>query len=144
MSDTPALVVCEIIPQSTCRADELKALAQALERWHEALSGYEWNCGVQFELHDLDLRDLRRGELPPPAGLKVASNLRRAQELLRASFPLPTMREATMALGTRRSVCLLGQATEYFSEDALFSGLRHFIPAELVADVRIGAKSWKS
>ena len=144
MSEKPASIVCEIIPRTTCRVDELKALAEALERWHEALSGWEWNSGIHFYLHDLDLRDLRRGELPLPAGLKVASNLRCTQELLATSYLLPTMREATTALGTRRSVCLLGQVTEYYSEDALFSSLRHFIPAELVADVRIGAKSWNS
>lgn len=144
MSKKPVLIVCEIIPRSTCCADDLKTLAEALERWHEALSGWEWNCGIHVYLHDLDLRDLRRGELPLPAGLKVASNLRRAQELLATSFLLPTMREATTALGTRRSVCLICQATEYYSEDVLFSSMRHFIPAELVADVRIGAKSWIS
>ena len=144
MSKKSASIVCEIIPRSTCGADELKALAEALESWHEALSGWEWNCGIHFYLHDLDLRDLRRGELPLPAGLRVASNLRRAQELLGTSCLLPTMGEATTAVGTRRSVCLLGQATEYYSEDALFCSLRHFIPAELVADVRIGAKSWSS
>jgi hypothetical protein len=142
MSKKPASIVCEIIPRSTCGADELRALAEALERWHEALSG--WETGIHFYLHDVDLQDLRRGELPLPAGLKLASNLRRAQQLLGTSVLLPTMREATTALGTRRSICLLGIATEYYSEDALFSSLRHFIPAELVADIRIGAKSWNS
>lgn len=144
MGKEPTAIVCEIIPRSTCRADELQALAEALETWHAALSGWEWNCGIQFYLHSIDLWDLRRGELPLPAGLKVASNLRRAQKLLGTTCSLPTIREAPAALGTRRSVCLLGQATESYSEDALFSSLRQFIPADLVADVRIGAKSWSS
>src|SRR2546425_496425 len=144
MSDEPAAIVCEIVPRTSCRPDELKALAEALQMWHEAASGWEWNSGVHFYLSDLDLRDLRRGELPLPAGLRVASNLRRVQELLATGFSLPTMREATAALGTRRSVCLLGQATDSYSEDALLSSLRHFIPAELVTDVRIGTRSWNS
>ena len=59
MSKKPTFIACEIIPRSTCRADELKALAGALERWHDALSGWEWNSGIHFYLHDLDLRDLR-------------------------------------------------------------------------------------
>jgi hypothetical protein len=52
------------------------------------------------------------------------------------------MHEATMTLGTKRSVCLLGQPGEYYSEEALFSSPRHFIPANLVDDVRIGTTSW--
>ena len=59
-----------------------------------------------------------------------------------SSISLPTMHEATTTLGTKRSVCLLGQPSEYYSEEALFASLRHFIPAELVADVRVGATSW--
>jgi hypothetical protein len=55
---------------------------------------------------------------------------------------MPTMHEATATLGTKRSVCLLGQPGEYYSEEALFSSLRHFIPANLVDDIRIGATSW--
>jgi hypothetical protein len=54
---------------------------------------------------------------------------------------LPTMREATTALDTKRSACLLGQPGEYYREDAVFS-LRHFILVDLVVDVRIGATSW--
>ncbi len=142
MSRKPTAIVCEIIPRPSCGPDELKTLAQAIETWHQALSGWEWHSGIAFYLHAIDLKDLRRGELPLPAGLKVASNLRHAQELLGTNFSLPTMRAATTALGTRRSVCLLGQASEYYSEEALFSSLRHFIPADLVDDVRIGATSW--
>jgi hypothetical protein len=52
------------------------------------------------------------------------------------------MHEATTTLGTKRSVCLLGQPSEDYSSEALFSSLRHFIPANLVDDVRIGATSW--
>ena len=52
------------------------------------------------------------------------------------------MREATTTLGTKRSVCLLGQPGEYYIEEALFSSLRRFIPANLVDDVRVGARSW--
>ncbi len=137
-------IVCEIIPKPTCRAHELRTLAKAIEAWHAALSGWEWSCGIHFQLYKLALRDLRRGELPLPAGLKVASSLRRAQELLATNFVLPTMQEATAAVGTRRSICLLGQATDYYSEEALLSSLRHFLSAELVADVRIGAKSWNA
>ena len=121
MREQPAPIVCDIAPRTTCHADELKALAVAIKTWHDALSGWEWSCGIHFQLHKIDLRDLRRGELPLPAGLKVASDLRRAQELLGTTFSLPTTAEATKALGTRRSVSLLGQPTAYYSEDALFS-----------------------
>jgi hypothetical protein len=142
VSSKPEAIVCEIIPRPTCRSDELKCLTQAIRTWHHALSGWEWDSGIQFYLHKIDLKDLRRGELPLPAGLRVVSNLRRAQELLRTKISLPTMDEATTALGTKRSVCLLGQSGEYYSEQALFSSLRHFIPANLVDDVRVGATSW--
>jgi hypothetical protein len=142
MSSKPAPISCEIIPRPSCSPAELKKLARAIKTWHAALSGWEWNSGVEFYLHDIDLKDLRRGELPLPAGLRVVSNMRRAQELLGTNISLPTMREATASLGTRRSVCLLGQPSEYYSEDALFCSLRHFIPANLVTDVRIGATSW--
>ena len=63
-------------------------------------------------------------------------------EVLGTNISLPTMHEATMTLGTKRSVCLLGQPGEYYSEEALFSSLRHFIPANLADDVRIGTTSW--
>jgi hypothetical protein len=130
------------MPRPSCRPDELKTLAQAIQTWHHALSGWEWNSGILFYLHDIDLKDLRRGELPLPMGLKVVSNMRRAQELLDTNISLPTMREATTTLGTKRSVCLLGQPGEYYIEEALFSSLRRFIPANLVDDVRVGARSW--
>jgi hypothetical protein len=138
----PAALACEILPRPNCTPEELKALAQAIRTWHQALSGWEWDAGIQVCLHDIDLKDLRRGELPLPAGLKVVSSLRHAQKLLGTNISLPTMREATTALGTKRSVCLLGLPGEYYCEDALFASLRHFIPADLVADVRIGATSW--
>src|SRR5262245_57433077 len=144
VTSKPAAIVCEIIPRPSLGPDELKALAEAIETWHQALSGWEWDSGILIYLHDIDLKDLRRGELPLPAGLRVVSNLRRAQELLGTNISLPTMRDATTTLGTKRSVCLLGQPGEYYSEEALFSSLRHFIPAELVADVRIGATSWNT
>ena len=144
MSSKPAAIVCEIIPRPSCRPDELKTLAQAIQTWHHALSGWEWDSGIRFYLHDIDLKDLRRGELPLPTGLRVVSNLRHAQELLGTNISLPTMHEATTTFGTKRSVCLLGQPGEYYSEEALFSSLRHFIPANLVDDVRIGATSWKN
>jgi hypothetical protein len=142
VSSKPAPIVCEIIPRPDCRPDELKALAEAIQTWHYALSGWEWNSGIEFYLHDIGLKDLRRGELPLPSGLRFVSNLRRAQELLGTNISLPTMREATSTLGTRRNVCLLGQPGEFYSEETLFSSLRHFIPADLVADVRIGVTSW--
>jgi hypothetical protein len=142
MNQTPEAIVCEFMPRPSCRPDELKALAEAIQAWHEALSGWEWDAGIRFFLHDIDLKDLRRGELPLPNGLKAVSNLRHVQELLGTHISLPTMREATMALGTRRSVCLLGQPGEYYCEEALLGSLRHFIPANLVRDVRIGLTSW--
>jgi hypothetical protein len=143
MSNQPAPIVCEIIPGASCSPEELKELARAIQTWHEALAGWEWNSGVLVYLNDIDLIDLERGELPLPAGLRVVSNLRRAQEILGTNHSLPTMREATMGLGTKRSVCLLAQPGAYYSEDALFASLRHFIPARLVADVRINLTSWR-
>jgi hypothetical protein len=142
VSTKPWAIVCEIIPRPTCQPDELKTLAQSIQTWHHALSGWEWDSGILFYLHDIDLKDLRRGELPLPTGLKFVSNLRRAAELLDTKVALPTMREATMTFGTRRSVCLLGQPSECYSEEVLFSSLRHFIPANLVDDVRVGATNW--
>ena len=142
MSSKPAAIVCEIVPRPSCCPDELKTLAQAIKTWHHALSGWEWDPGISFYLNDIDLEDLRRGELPLPTGLRFVSNLRRAQELLGTNISLPTMHEATATLGTKRSVCLLGQPGEYYSEEALFSSPRHFIPANLVDDVRISTTSW--
>jgi len=142
VSRQPAAIVCEIIPRLSCRPDELKALAEAIQTWHDALSEWEWDSGIRFYLHDIDLQDLRGGELPLPAGLRVASNLRNAQRILGTNISLPTIREATSAVGTRRSVCLLGQPGAYYSEESLFCSLRQFIPTNLVDDVRVGATSW--
>lgn len=142
MSCKPAAIVCEIIPRPSCRPDELKALAQAIQTWHHALSGWEWDSGILIYLHEIDLKDLHRGELPLPAGLKVVSNLRQVQQLFGTDISLPTMREATTTLGRKRSVCLLGQPSEFYNEESLFSSLRHFIPANAVDDVRVGVTSW--
>jgi hypothetical protein len=48
VSSKPATNVCKIIPRPSSRADELKASARAIQTWHHALAGWEWD---KSELH---------------------------------------------------------------------------------------------
>ena len=135
-------VICEIFVRSDSSPDKLKALAEALDRWHSASMDEDDDSGIVFNLDDSDLEDLYAGELPQPRGLQVLSVMRKAKDLLGGNFRLPTIREAIDVFGADRSILMVGKGSQHYSRENLNITLRNFVSSDLVADIQIDGCSW--
>jgi len=134
----PYGVECEVIPRRDASSDELKKLAEVLERWIVDNAAPSMTTAYA-------LADLRQGELPRP--LSVALEYYLDDSLVQRGHAPPAgpqrlerhhqVVEKLGTMGTSRAVFVRVADAEQAS-----ASLRSAIPADLVADILIDHRSW--
>jgi hypothetical protein len=136
------VITCEVFPRTDSTPDDLKALGDALARWHDQSMDEDGYIGVVFFYDAQGMKDLRKGEFPQPRGLQSVSLMRKASKLLGMKKPDVSMREATEALGSKRTIFMHAERSEDYNREELVNSLRTAIPAHLVSDIQIDGQSW--
>src|SRR5262245_2726200 len=137
MSDRQS-VHCVIFPRPDATPGQLKRLGQVLDRWASQEEPSEWGM-----LSDhVAVTDLLAGEQPQPYALRHVRQ------------PMQTLKEAREELGpdtaTTRAFALTVLPASTDAPDRApeerrnwaIRGLRHWIPADLVAEIRVEDESW--
>jgi hypothetical protein len=132
----------EIIPKKGASPQQLKGLAEAIERWQGDMLE-DW---CSFVGGGLGLDDLRKGELPQPFAVLAPAAIKKVSKRLYRELKVPRMRNLAQderEYLTRRTVSFrLKYHKERCNRQLVLDTLRDAIPADLVDDVLLNDQSW--
>jgi hypothetical protein len=158
--------VCLLFLRPDATPAKRKKLGKAIRKW----SLKEEESGIQAFFDPKPVQDLRVGELPQPLALRMTLNAPEPDEESRRlledggglanltleqiqglrfdapppeSGPLARAREGLRRLENVRAVLLFAEPGPG-GRDRVVDGLRHWLPAELVADIFITGSSWNA
>jgi hypothetical protein len=127
---------CLVIPRAGLVPSDCKRLGEALHRWRSA-------DPAARTLDQLDLDDLRDGELPPSRHVR---RVRAAQERAKKALSCQEREDIRTGLGTaadaRDLECQVGGVGDEGGRLAVL-GFERSVPGHLVDDILIAGVSWK-
>ena len=163
-------ITCEVRPRKDLTSPQLKSLGEALATWCER----EQEAGLGALYATQGVGDLLEGELPQPLALRQASRkpepiededpetvlkevkrraklepeeLERLETEERALTP-GSVQRAKQGLGplaSSRAILLsVADGSVCAERERVVSGLKNYIPEELVEDILVDGRSWRS
>jgi hypothetical protein len=133
----------EIVPLRNATGAQLQALGLALRRWSRREMGTD---GVAPVVDPRALEDLVSGELPQPMANRLSGMFGKAGALnaRRAEPASSQVRNVFPQLPDEQALRFKLHGGPSYNRALVIQSLVQHVPADLVEDIRIDGKSWKS
>jgi len=136
-------IECEIVPLKNATGAQLQALGTALRRWARREMG---KGGMARAVDQRALEDLGKGELPQPMASRLSDMFGKPGAARGTAHELASdrVRNVFPQLPNEQTIRIKLCGDPSYRRALAIQSLAQEVPADLVEDIRIDGRSWKS